>query len=102
MDNDVESAVVDDTTAQVQLKIEQLAALVGPVLTELFSKAVTNDDMWLKKKSVQHLALWIQSVQDTSDLMRQTIDAMQNVITSQEQELEKLRPVKGKIWTPLG
>lgn len=84
----------------IQLAIEELSALVGPVLKELFAKAATNDDYWLKKRSVKHLARWIQSTQDIADVMHQTIEQMQHVISAQEKELEELRPEKSKVWTP--
>ena len=86
--------------AETELAIEQLSALVGPVLQQIFKAAATNEDMWLKKKSVKHLAGWIQSTQDIADIMHQTIEQMGEVLTAQEAELEQLRPAKGKVWIP--
>ena len=87
------------TEAETELAIEELSALVGPVLNQLFRNAATNEDMWLKKKSVKHLAGWIQSTQDIADVMRQTIEQASEVISQQEAELEQLRPEK-KVWIP--
>ena len=89
-----------NTEAETELAIEQLSALVGPVLQQLFKAEATNEDMWLKKKSVKHLARWIMHVQDVADVMAQTIQAAEQVIAAQEQELEQLRPAKGKVWIP--
>ena len=85
---------------ETELAIEELSALVGPILNQIFSNAATNQDMWLKKKSVKHLAGWIQSTQDIADIMHQTIEQMGEVLTAQEAELEQLRPAKGKMWVP--
>jgi len=89
-----------NTEAETELAIEQLSALVGPVLNQIFKAAATNEDMWLKKKSVKHLAGWIQSTQDIADIMHQTIEQMGEVLAAQEAELEQLRPTKGKVWIP--
>ena len=87
-------------TDETELAIERLSALVGPILNQLFAKAATNEDMWLKKKSVKRLADWIRSGQDIADIMHQTIEQMGEVLTAQEAELEELRPSKGKVWIP--
>ena len=86
----------------VELAVEETAALVGPVLNEMFRKAALNEDYWLKKKSLKHLVRWVQSVQDINDVLMQTNQAMQAVIDAQEKELEELRPAKSKVWTPFG
>lgn len=92
--------VEDVTEAETQLAVEQVAALVGPVLNQLFKAAATNEDLWLKKKSVKHLATWIQSTQDITDVLHQALEQASEVIGAQEAELEQLRPTKGKVWIP--
>ena len=85
---------------EIAENIEQQVALVGPILTEMYRKAASNEDMWLKKKSLKIVCGWTQSLQDVATLMEQQIEAMSEVIASQEAELEQLRPVKGKVWVP--
>jgi len=81
-------------------RLSEQAALVGPILNELFRKSAEGEDYWLKKKSLQLLTDWIMSVQDIATLLTQQLEAAQTVIAAQEKELEELRPDKGKMWTP--
>lgn len=90
----------DDNDEQIGLAIEQLSALVGPILKEMFQRSAEGKDYWLKQASLQHLTRWIQSTQDIADVMQQTIEQMQHVIGAQEAELKELRPVQKKVWTP--
>lgn len=90
----------NDENDEIELAIEQVAALVGPVLNQIFKAAATNEDLWLKKKSVKHLATWIQSTQDITDVLHQTLEQASLVIGAQEEELEKLRPTKRQVWIP--
>jgi len=102
MPNELKPLEIEEEDDGVELAIEKMSALVGPVLKELFAKAELNEDYWLKKKSVKHLARWIQSVQDVTDVMYQANQQMQVVISAQEEELQKLRPEKKNFWIPGG
>ena len=92
---------VDDTKDEdVEQAIATQAALVGPILDELYEHAATDTDWWLKKSSLKILANWTMSLLDIASIMEQQLEAAQAVIGAQEKELEELRPVKQKIWTP--
>ena len=94
--------MTDDEQQDIQESVEQQVALVGPVLAEMYKAAAEGRDYWLKKASLQRLTDWIMTVQDIATLMQQQLEAAEQVIAAQEQELEALRPVKRKMWTPLG
>ena len=85
---------------QLQTDIELQAALVGPILNELFRKGAVKDDYWLKGSSTKILSDWIIGLQDMATLFQQQLQAAGQVIDAQEKELEELRPVKKKVWTP--
>ena len=91
-----------DEQQDIQESVEQQIALVGPVLAEMYKASAEGRDYWLKKKSLQRLTNWIMSVQDIATLMQQQLEAAEQVIAAQESELEQLRPVKKRMWTPLG
>ena len=74
--------------------------LVGPILNELFKAGAEKKNYWLKGKSTRILADWIIQLQNLADIMQQQLEAASQVIQAQEQELEELRPERGKIWTP--
>jgi hypothetical protein len=80
--------------------LEQQMALVGPVLDGLFKAAATDDDIWLKKKSVRIFSDWIVSVLNVSQVMEQQVQALSVTVQAQEKELEQTRTVKAKMWTP--
>ena len=94
--------MTDDEQQDIGESIEQQVALVGPVLAEMYKAAAEGRDYWLKKASLQRLTNWIMTVQDIATLMQQQLEAAEQVIAAQEAELEQLRPVKRKMWTPLG
>ena len=91
-----------DEQQDIEESVEQQVALVGPVLAEMYKAAAEGRDYWLKKASLQRLTNWIMTVQDIATLMQQQLEAAEQVIAAQESELEQLRPVKRKMWTPLG
>ena len=86
--------------AEVESAVAAQIALVGPILKEFMRHATEGTDYWLRKSSLRILANWIMSLQDSATLMQQQLEAAQQVLGAQEKELEELRPVKNKIWTP--
>ena len=87
-------------TGTLGTDLEQQMALVEPILDGLFKAAATDDDYWLKKKSAKIFSDWIVSVLNVSQLMEQQVRALGETLQAQEKELEQLRPVKSKMWTP--
>ena len=90
----------EPSDAEIEAAIEDQTALVGPILQELYQHAAEDTDWWLKKSSLKILATWTMNLLDVAQIMEQQLEAAKAVIGSQEEELEKLRPEKAKIWTP--
>ena len=88
----------DDETVEANLK--EIMVLVEPILDGIFEAAVGNQDYWLKKKSAAILSDWIVSVLNVSQLLERQVQALGATLQAQEKELEQLRPVKSKMWTP--
>jgi hypothetical protein len=84
----------------IEANLEQIMALVEPILDGLFKAAATDDDYWLKKKSVRIFSDWIVSVLNVSQVMEQQVQALSVTVQAQEKELEQTRTVKAKMWTP--
>src|SRR6056300_1106610 len=91
------SGVDPDTT---EADIEAMMALVKPVLDGLFAAAAEGQEYWLKKRSAQLLSDWIISLLNISQVMEQQIQALAATVQAQEKELEQVRTVKSKMWSP--
>ena len=90
----------DQDDENIEAAIQGQVDLVGPILTELYEHAASDQDWWLKKSSLKILANWTMSLLDVAQVMEQQLEAAKEVIGAQEKELEELRPEKQKIWTP--
>jgi hypothetical protein len=84
----------------IEASIEEIMALVEPILDGLFKAGATNSDYWLKKRSTQILSDWIISILNMNKVMEEQIRAMGIALQAQEKELEQARTAKGKMWVP--
>ena len=91
---------VGEQEVDLDANLASMMVLVQPILDGLFKAAAENSDYWLKKKSAAVLSDWILSVLNISQLMEQQVQALGATLQAQEKELEQLRPIKSKMWTP--
>ncbi len=91
---------VEPSDEELVAAIKADAALVGPILAEVFKAYHEKRDFWLKKASLRIFVDWVVSLQNIATIMEQQLEALSSVVTAQEAELEELRPTKKKIWTP--
>ena len=86
---------IEETKTEQEL--QQLVALVEPILSDLFKHAALEKDFWLKKKSVELLANWIQSMIQINQMLSAQSEALQQFI-GDNIDVESLP--KKRIWTP--
>lgn len=89
--------LTDVDEAKTEQELQQLVALVEPILSDLFKHAALEKDFWLKKKSVELLANWIQSMIQINQMLSAQSEALQGFI-SENIDVESLP--KKRIWTP--